>query len=149
MEVVMKIDESILAKCLFFTSNRLSNIMRKVADEAFSDLDIASSYVYLLVIVNQYSGITQSELAQKLDISASTCTRFVDKLVAQDILRKEYDWKTSHIYLTDKGKDTYEQIDSCFEKLYKRFIDILGEDVSNDLAKEMWNASEMLAKKGY
>jgi len=145
----MKSDESVLTKCLFFTSNRLSNIMRKVADEAFSDLDISSSYVYLLVIVNQYCGITQSELAEKLDISASTCTRFVDKLVTQDILRKEYDWKTAHIYITDKGKNTCEQIDSSFEKLYKCYTDILGEDVSNTLANDMWCVSEMLAKKGY
>lgn len=145
----MKSDESVLAKCLFFTSNRLSNIMRKIADEAFIDLEVASSYVYLLVIVNQYSGITQSELSEKLDISASTCTRFVDKLVAQDILRKEYEWKTSHVYLTNKGKLTCEQIDSCFEKLYKCYAGIIGEDVSNNLAKEMWKVSEILAKKGY
>jgi len=145
----MKSDESVLAKCLFFTSNRLSNIMRKVADEAFSNLDIASSYVYLLVIVNQYNGITQSELSQKLDIAASTSTRFVDKLISQDILKKEYEWKTAHIYLTDKGKDICEQIDDCFNNLYKCYTDILGEDVSNNLAKEMWEVSEALAKKGY
>jgi Transcriptional regulators len=145
----MQNNESVLAKCLFFTSNRLSNIMRKVADEAFSDLEVSSSYVYLLVIVNQYIGITQSELSEKLDVSPSTCTRFVDKLVSQDILRKEYDWKTAHIYLTDKGRDICEKIDVSFMKLYKCYTDILGEDVSNNLAKEMWNASEMLSKKGY
>ncbi|MBI4857881.1 MAG: MarR family transcriptional regulator [Acetobacterium woodii] len=145
----MKSDESVLAKCLFFTSNRLSNIMRKVADEAFSNLDIASSYVYLLVLVHQYNGITQTELSQKLDIAASTATRFVDKLVSQDILKKEYEWKTAHIYLTDKGKDICEQIDDCFKNLYKCYTDILGEDVSNNLAKEMWEVSEALAKKGY
>lgn len=145
----MKSDESVLAKCLFFTSNRLSNIMRKVADEAFSNLDIASSYVYLLVLVHQYNGITQTELSQKLDIAASTSTRFVDKLVSQDILKKEYEWKTAHIYLTDKGKDICEQIDDCFKNLYKSYTDILGEDVSNNLAKEMWEVSEALAKKGY
>ena len=145
----MKSDESVLAKCLFFTSNRLSNIMRKVADEAFSNLDISSSYVYLLVLVNQYNGITQSELSKKLDIAASTSTRFVDKLISQDILKKEYEWKTAHIYLTDKGKDICEQIDDCFKNLYKCYTDILGEDVSNNLAKEMWEVSETLAKKGY
>ena len=145
----MKSDESVLAKCLFFTSNRLSNIMRKVADEAFSNLEIAPSYVYLLVLVHQYNGITQSELSQKLDIAASTSTRFVDKLISQDILKKEYEWKTAHIYLTDKGKDICEQIDDGFKNLYKCYTDILGEDVSNNLAKEMWEVSEALAKKGY
>jgi hypothetical protein len=36
---------------------------------------------------------------------------------------------------------------SCFEKLYKCYTDILSEDVSNNLAKEIWNYSEMLSKK--
>jgi len=57
IEIIIKSAESVLTKYLFFTSNRLSNIMRNVADEAFSNLEISLFYVYLLV--NQYSGITQ------------------------------------------------------------------------------------------
>ena len=68
---LMETDESILTKCLFFTSNRLSNILRKKAEEAFKDLGIGVPYVYMLVVVNQYDGITQSELAEKLDIAPS------------------------------------------------------------------------------
>lgn len=112
-----------------------------------SNLDVSSSYVYLLVIVNQYIGITQSELSEKLDISTSTCTRFVDKLESKDILRKEYDWKTAHIYITNKGEDVCEQIDDCFQNLYKCYTNILGENVSNNLADEMWKVSESLLKK--
>lgn len=74
-------DESILTKCLFFTSNRLSNPLRKKAEDAFKDLGIGVPYVYMLVVVHQYDGITQSELAEKLDIAPSTCTRFVERLV--------------------------------------------------------------------
>ena len=70
-----------MTKCLFFTSNRLSNILRKKAEDAFKDLGIGVPYVYMLVVVNQYDGITQSELAEKLDIAPSTCTRFVERLV--------------------------------------------------------------------
>lgn len=54
----MNTDESILTKCLFFTSNRLSNILRKKAEDAFKDLGIGVPYVYMLVVVNQYDGIT-------------------------------------------------------------------------------------------
>lgn len=71
--------EIVLAKCLFFTSNRVSNIMRRIADEAFDDLGIASFYVYLLVIIILYGEIIRSELGEKSYVSASTCTRFVDK----------------------------------------------------------------------
>lgn len=44
-------------------------------------MGIGVPYVYMLVVVNQYDGITQSELAEKLDIAPSTCTRFVERLV--------------------------------------------------------------------
>lgn len=70
-----------MTKCLFFTSNRLSNTLRKKAEDAFKNLGIGVPYVYMLVVVNQYDGITQSELAEKLDIAPSTCTRFVERLV--------------------------------------------------------------------
>ena len=68
----MKSDESTLRRCLFFTSNRLSNILRRIANDVCSDSGIAVPYIYLLIIVNQYPQITINELSAKLDIAPST-----------------------------------------------------------------------------
>lgn len=145
----MKSDEKILTQCLFFTSNRFSNLMRKLADETFAELEISSSYVYLLIIVNQYPGITQNELSGKLDISPSTCTRFVDRLVRQGLIDKTLEWKTAHLTLTEKGEALRTRIDESLLALYHRYSEILGTETGNDLARNLYLASEVLKKHGY
>ena len=141
----MKTVEAVLSNCMFFTSNRLSNILRKRAEEVFQPLGIGVPYVYLLVVVNQYDGISQTDLGQKLDIAPSTCTRFVDKLVNQGILRKEYEWKTAHVFLTDKGKEVCQGIDECICKLRQNNYALIGEKQTDNLTKAMFEACEMLS----
>ena len=141
----MKTDESILTKCLFFTSNRLSNILRKKAEEAFKDLGIGVPYVYMLVVVNQYDGITQSELAEKLDIAPSTCTRFVERLVKEGILRKEFEWKTAHIFLTEEGKKVCRGIDESLLALHQSYCQPLGEVKALQLIRDIGAACEKLS----
>ena len=99
----MKIDESILSMCLYFTSNRFARYMTKIAEEAFAKINLSPTYVYLLVVVNQYPGITQKELCEKLSIAPSTSTRFIDKLEKQNLVYRHFDWKETHIHLTEKG----------------------------------------------
>lgn len=125
----MNTDESILTKCLFFTSNRLSNILRKKAEDAFKDLGIGVPYVYMLVVVNQYDGITQSELAEKLDIAPSTCTRFVERLVKEGILCKEF------YFCTGAQKPVYKQLTGtpkasfCIENKFSPVMSFNGDVV--------------------
>lgn len=141
----MNTDESILTKCLFFTSNRLSNILRKKAEAAFKDLGIGVPYVYMLVVVNQYDGITQSELAEKLDIAPSTCTRFVERLVKEGILRKEFEWKTAHIFLTEEGKKVCRGIDESLLTLHQSYCQPLGEKRALQLIRDIGAACETLS----
>lgn len=144
---MMKADEAVLSECMFFVSNRLSNILRREAEKAFSGLDICTSEVYLLIVVSQYDGITQTELSGKLDIAPSTCTRFVDKMIHKGLLRKKYNWKTAHVFMTDKGREVCEGIDECLLRFHRMYSDILGEEASARLTSEMRNACEILSKK--
>ena len=140
-------DETVLSRCMFFASNRLSNILRRKAEEAFSELGVSVSEVYIMIIVNQYDGITQGDLAGKLDIAPSTCTRFVDKLIQKGLVRKEYNWKTAHVFMTDKSREICRRIDDCLLRLRKVYCDILGEEEAISLTREIWSACEALSKK--
>ena len=142
---IIKADETVLSKCMFFVANRLSNILRREAEEAFKGLGIGVPYVYLLILVNQYDGITQTELGGKLDIAPSTCTRFVDKLVRDGLLRKEYEWKTAHVFMTDKGREKCAGIDESLLKLRRKYCEILGEETAVNLTMKIWNVCEALS----
>lgn len=143
----MKIDESILSMCLYFTSNRFARYMTKFAEEAFAKINLSPTYVYLLVIVNQYPGITQKELCEKLSIAPSTSTRFIDKLEKLDLVYRRLEWRETHIHLTEKGMQLTEEIDECFHEFRKLYTSILGEEKSDALAKALYDANEILKKE--
>ena len=138
----MLADESILRKCLFFTANRLANVLRRIVNDVYADTGIAAPYVYLLIVVNQYPGITIKELGEKLDVAPSTCTRFVDALVKQGILTKTQEWKTVHVNLTDLGKEKTDLIDSRIKAFREKCTEIISNDEYEQLASAMCEASD-------
>ncbi len=142
----MKSDESTLKKCLFFTSNRLSNILRRIANSVCSDTGIAVPYIYLLIIVNQYPEITINELSEKLDIAPSTCTRFVNALVKDGILEKKQEWKTVHVSLTKKGNLKTEGIDESINKVYQKCIEVMDKSEYETLASLIVKVADKLDK---
>ena len=77
----MNANESALQNCLFFTANRLSNVLRRLANDAYAETGVATSHLYLLIVVYQYPGISITELSEKLDVAPSTCTRLDRKSV--------------------------------------------------------------------
>ena len=141
----MNANESALQNCLFFTANRLSNVLRRLANDAYAETGVATSHLYLLIIVYQYPGISITELSEKLDVAPSTCTRFVDALVKQEILSKEQEWKTVHVFLTDHGIDVTKKIDAALSRFAEECIQTLGEEESLSLAAKMWNAANRLS----
>ena len=140
-------DDSILQKCLFFTANRLANVLRRIVNDVYSETGIAAPYVYLLIVVNQYPGITITELSEKLDISPSTCTRFVDALVKQGILKKEQKWKTVHVDLTDYGREKTESIDAGIAKFREKCTQIISSEEYDELAKAMSRTADKFDRR--
>lgn len=143
----MELDSSILSSCLFHTSNLFARRMEKLAEHVFKDKEIAPSYLYLLILVKESPGTTQKELCNKLGIAPSTSTRFIDKLVKKDIVIRQTEWKETHIYLTKYGEELMQQMDDQFKELYYLYSSILGEEKSLQLAKDLYEASEILKKE--
>ncbi|MBJ8193257.1 MarR family transcriptional regulator, partial [Bacillus cereus] len=88
-------------------------------------------------------GITQKELCDKLSIAPSTSTRFINKLEGLNLVSRRPEWKETHIHLTDEGVQLCEKIDTCFEKLTKEYMGILGEENSLSLTKALHDSSEL------
>ncbi|MGJ9460701.1 MarR family winged helix-turn-helix transcriptional regulator [Oceanobacillus sp. CF4.6] len=139
-----KKDESILENCLFFTSNVFARTIAKIATEVFTPTGLSPTYGYLILVVNQYPGISQKELCSKLSIAPSTSTRFVNKLIKQEVLRSENKWKETHIYLTEKGNRLYEEVCHCIDELDQRYNSILGESKNEHLTTLMGELNKNL-----
>lgn len=139
-------DDGFLHNCLFFTANRLSRVVTKMAEEEFASTGLTPMYGYLILLVNGTPGISQKELAEKLSITASTLTRFIDKLEVKHLVERKGQGKTVHVYSTVKGIELEETIRQASKNFHQRYEAILGEITSNQLTNDIELTSYQLER---
>jgi DNA-binding MarR family transcriptional regulator len=104
-------------------------------------------YGYLIRLAIGTPGISQKELSEKLSVTASTLTRFVDKLEARKLVERKVQGKTVLVYPTAKGREMEDSIRSASHSMRLRYEAILGKDASLLLTQEVEKTSEQLNKK--
>lgn len=139
-------DDSFVHNCLFFTANRLGRAITKMAEEQFASTGLTPMYGYIIRLVVSSPGISQKELAEKMSITPSTLTRFIDKLEVKQLVERRGQGKTVLVYPTAKGEQLVEQIRLASKKLHDRYEAILGPDFARQLGAQLESASERLEK---
>ena len=142
----MSLEEDILQNCLYFTTNSLSRVITKMADEEFMITGLPPSHAFLVMWVNSHPGVIQKDLAYVLNLAPSTVTRFLDNLARRGFLERRVEGKISRIYPTEKGQALQETIHQAWHNLYTRYKDLLGEEAALHLAHQIREASEGLGQ---
>jgi DNA-binding MarR family transcriptional regulator len=137
-------NESFLHECLYFTTNRLSRAISRMADDAFATTGLAPAYGYLLRLVVAKPGIPQKELSEKLYITPSTLTRFIDKLEQKRLVERQVKGKTVLVFPTEKAIELEPSLRAASKELLRTYKDILGEEVATILTQSLESASEQL-----
>lgn len=140
-------NDSFLRDCLFFTANRLGRTITKLAEEQFVPTGLTPMYGYLLLLVNGLPGITQKELAEKLSVTPSTLTRFVDKLEAKRLVERQVSGKSVQVYPTPKSRELEGTIRQASRNLHDAYAAVLGAESSDALSIDLLRASLDLEKK--
>lgn len=139
-------DDGSLCNCLYFTSNRLSRVLTRMAEEEFKPTGLFPSQALALMAINENPGISQSQLSRELDLKPSTTSRFVDKLEHNGLVKRKIEGKSSSLYPTSEGLELKEKIVSCWKNLFKRYSQILGEEKGVKLTSAIQNAVIKLKK---
>ena len=134
--------------CLYFSSNALARAMTKIADEEFSSTGLTTSYAFLLMTVNDKSGIQPTEISEQMMLTPSTVTRLIDKMENKKFVRREYEGKTTRVYPTEKSLVLDKKLRESWHKLFVKYADILGENMSIDLTTDISKAVEKLENTG-
>lgn len=127
--------EKYLENCLYFTVNKLSRVISKMAEESFRPTGITPTHGFMMMLVNNKPGISQSELAEELHMTPSTITRFVDKLVVKGLAERKVQGKMSHIHPTQAGIEIQTDLEKAWKDLYRTYSDLLGEEEGKALTK--------------
>lgn len=130
--------------CLYYSANALSRIMTKISDEEFSKVGLSSSHAFLLMTVNDKKGIQPKEISEQMQLTPSTVTRLIEKMEYWGLLERQTHGRTTEVYPTSSGQELQPKLKEAWQKLYKRYADILGEVNASKLTADIYNASQKL-----
>lgn len=84
-----------------------------------------SSQCYSLIEILKAGSLTMNELSDKMNLDSSTMTRVIDKLVRDELIKRERDEADRRIMLvslTDKGREAADKLNSSVNEYYKKII---------------------------
>jgi DNA-binding MarR family transcriptional regulator len=137
-------EKSKYCNCLYFSSNALARMMTKIANEEFKSSGVSTSYAFLLMTVNEKPGIQPMEISQQMMLTPSTVTRLIDKLENKRYLKREYVGKQVKVFPTEKSLVLDKKLRESWLNLFKKYSDILGENMSIDLTTDISKAVEKM-----
>ncbi|MFJ8063887.1 MarR family winged helix-turn-helix transcriptional regulator [Psychrobacillus sp. NPDC096426] len=77
--------------------------------------------------------LSQQDLADKLLVTKGNITQLLKKLEQINLVKKEKDWKTNHISLTEEGLKIYEQLTPVLEEFQTDYFQKLSTDEKKQL----------------
>ena len=109
------------------------NIKKIFYPEEWIDLDLSFSKTefFSMIIIDRYGDMTMSQIAGYIQVSMSTATGIIDRLVKKGYLkrdRSESDRRIVVICLTDKGQHLMHEFKSRLSDYIQRIDDVLSEE---------------------
>ncbi len=130
--------------CLFFSANALARKLSKMADEEYKITGLSSSHALLLLTINDQPGIQPKELADEVQLTPSTVTRLLDKLENKKFIKREEEGKTVKVYSTEKGNALTPSIKEAWQRLYKRYTEVVGQKQAKEMTGWIYNTAQLL-----
>lgn len=97
-----------------------------------------SSQCYSLIEILKSGSLTMNELSDRMNLDTSTMTRVIDKLVRDELIKRERDEADRRIVLvalTEKGKEAATMLSSSVNEYYKKIISSIPEGTMDDVLR--------------
>lgn len=127
----------------------IDNMQKIFYPEEWIDLDmkLSKSELFAMLIVERYDEVIMSKIADNINVSMSTATGIVDRLVKNGYLkreRSEQDRRVVVIKLTDKGKKVIDDLKNIILKYINTFSYSLTDEEKMLLQKIFFKMVKMI-----
>jgi MarR family transcriptional regulator, organic hydroperoxide resistance regulator len=130
--------------CLYYSANALARIITKMAEEEFAVVQLAPSYAFLLMAINNKPGIQPMELSKIMMLTPSTVTRLIEKMEFKGYVERKTHGKYTEVHPTKKSLDINKEIKSAWQNLLIHYERMLGKIESKKLTSEIFEAAVKL-----
>lgn len=99
--------------------------LRRINGRALAPLGISTAQAYPLVLIAQYDGIRQGELAERLDIEGPTLVRTLDQLGALGLVDRRPDpgdQRAKTLHLTPAGEELARRVEPVLHDTRARLL---------------------------
>lgn len=129
---------------LYFSSKTLNQLLGQMADEAFREFGITSSYAFMLLLVDKQPGVQPMQLSRDLQLTPSTITRLVDKMEYRGLLERTSEGRSTHIRLSERGEELVPDLRRAHQALEERYRSVLGQRYASVLTEMTSKAAEQI-----
>ena len=88
---------------------RFTNKSNQLSNEFLKRFDLTTAQFDVLVQIQIYQPLTQSELAEKVTVTQGGISRMLARLEKDGYIMRKQDWKTKMISLTNKSEGILEE----------------------------------------
>ena len=103
-----------------FSLNDVARMLRTYADHKASQFGITRAQWVVLVRLDRFEGLKQSELAEMLDLQPISLTRLLDRLCDSGLIERRSDpndRRAKRLFLTPAARPLIEQLNKLGEEL--------------------------------
>lgn len=93
-----------LGSLLWLRLMRFTNQSNQLSNDFLKQFDLTAAQFDVLVQIQVYQPLTQSELAEKVIVTQGGISRMLARLEKEGYILRKQDWKTKSISLTEKGE---------------------------------------------
>ncbi|RDI45905.1 MarR family winged helix-turn-helix transcriptional regulator [Falsibacillus pallidus] len=122
-----------LGLLIWFRLSRVFNQSVKESNQHLKEWNLTTAQFDVLVQVGSHNRLSQQELAAKLLVSKGNITQLLSKMESLGYIKREQEWKTKYLSLTEKGQELFNQAVPSQEQFQAAQFDVLTRDEKKQL----------------
>ena len=95
---------------LWFRITRIYNQSIRESNQHLRKWKLSTAQFDILVQVGSYERLFQQELANKLFVTKGNITQLLSKMEELGLIKREQEWKTKYLSLTEEGKEFFYEV---------------------------------------
>jgi len=128
---VVLLEESSRIEEMLTAIRRIMSLLKQSFEKDFKKMDVTQSQILVMRVLNQYGDMKVSDISKELDLSNSTVSGIIDRLVEKKIVqrkRSEEDRRIVMISLADEYRQPVRKHLNAFAQKMRRALSTTTEE---------------------